>query len=29
LWTLEGYRHVEAYEHPEYAHRLRAFLGPT
>jgi len=25
-WTLEGYRHVEAYEHPEYAHRLRGFL---
>jgi uncharacterized protein len=26
VWTLEGYRHVEAYEHPEYAHRLREFL---
>jgi fermentation-respiration switch protein FrsA (DUF1100 family) len=26
LWTLEAYRHVEAYEHPEYAQRLRAFL---
>jgi pimeloyl-ACP methyl ester carboxylesterase len=25
-WTLEGYRHVEAYEHPEFAERLRAFL---
>jgi uncharacterized protein len=29
VWTLEGYRHVEAYEHPEYAHRLRAFLDAT
>ena len=26
VWTLEGYAHVEAYEHPEYAHRLRDFL---
>lgn len=26
LWTLEAYAHVEAYEHPEYAHRLREFL---
>jgi pimeloyl-ACP methyl ester carboxylesterase len=26
VWTLEGYAHVEAYEHPEYAHRLREFL---
>jgi dipeptidyl aminopeptidase/acylaminoacyl peptidase len=26
LWTLEGYGHVEAYEHPEYARRLREFL---
>jgi pimeloyl-ACP methyl ester carboxylesterase len=26
VWTLEGYGHVEAYEHPEYARRLRAFL---
>jgi pimeloyl-ACP methyl ester carboxylesterase len=25
-WTLEGYRHVEVYEHPEYAHKLREFL---
>jgi pimeloyl-ACP methyl ester carboxylesterase len=29
VWTLEGYRHVEAYEHPEYAQRLRAFLDAT
>jgi len=29
MWTLEGYEHVEAYEHPEYAHRLRAFLDAT
>lgn len=28
-WTLEGYRHVEAYEHPEFAVRLRAFLDAT
>jgi pimeloyl-ACP methyl ester carboxylesterase len=28
-WTLEGYRHVEAYKHPEYAQRLRAFLDAT
>ncbi|HEX2742385.1 MAG TPA: alpha/beta fold hydrolase [Rubrobacter sp.] len=26
LWKLEGYGHVEAYEHPEYALKLRAFL---
>src|SRR5918912_2862971 len=26
VWKLEGYRHVEAYEHPEYAQRLRNFL---
>jgi len=26
FWKLEGYGHVEAYEHPEYARRLRAFL---
>ncbi len=26
IWKLEGYGHVEAYEHPEYAQRLRAFL---
>jgi uncharacterized protein len=29
VWTLEGYRHVEAYEHPEYAHRLREFLDAS
>ena len=27
VWTLEGYGHVEAYEHPEYARRLLAFLN--
>ena len=27
LWTLEGYGHVEAHEHPEYEARLRGFLG--
>jgi hypothetical protein len=26
VWTLEGYGHVEAYAHPEYAQRLRGFL---
>ncbi len=26
FWKLEGYGHVEAYDHPEYARRLRAFL---
>lgn len=26
FWKLEGYGHVEAYEHPDYARRLRAFL---
>ena len=26
FWKLKDYRHVEAYEHPEYARRLRAFL---
>jgi len=26
FWKLEGYGHVEAYEHPEYARRLLAFL---
>ena len=26
LWTLEGYEHVGAYEHPEYEARLKAFL---
>jgi fermentation-respiration switch protein FrsA (DUF1100 family) len=29
VWTLEGYRHVEAYEHPEYAPRLREFLDSS
>jgi pimeloyl-ACP methyl ester carboxylesterase len=29
VWTLEAYGHVEAYEHPEYAQRLRAFLDAT
>ncbi len=29
VWTLEGYGHVEAYEHPEYAQRLRAFLDAS
>jgi uncharacterized protein len=29
VWKLEGYRHVEAYEHPEYAQRLRAFLDAS
>jgi pimeloyl-ACP methyl ester carboxylesterase len=28
-WTLKGYRHVQAYENPEYAQRLRAFLDAT
>jgi fermentation-respiration switch protein FrsA (DUF1100 family) len=28
-WTLDGYAHVEAYEHPEYAERLRAFLDAS
>jgi pimeloyl-ACP methyl ester carboxylesterase len=28
-WTLKGYRHVGAYESPEYAQRLRAFLEAT
>src|SRR5918997_6126408 len=27
VWTLESYGHVEAYEHPEYAQRLLAFLS--
>ncbi len=27
LWTLEGYGHVEAHDHPEYEARLRGFLG--
>ena len=26
VWKLEDHGHVEAYEHPEYAQRLRAFL---
>jgi fermentation-respiration switch protein FrsA (DUF1100 family) len=26
VWTLEDYGHVEAYEHPEYAQRLREFI---
>ncbi|HET7272601.1 MAG TPA: alpha/beta fold hydrolase [Rubrobacter sp.] len=26
FWKLDGYGHVEAYEHPEYAQRLRTFL---
>src|ERR687895_2074661 len=29
VWKLEGYAHVEAYEHPEYAQRLRAFLDAS
>lgn len=29
VWTLEGYGHVEAYAHPEYARRLRAFLNAS
>jgi pimeloyl-ACP methyl ester carboxylesterase len=29
VWKLEGYAHVGAYEHPEYAQRLRAFLDAT
>jgi fermentation-respiration switch protein FrsA (DUF1100 family) len=29
VWTLEAFRHVEAFEHPEYALRLRAFLDAT
>ena len=29
VWKLEGYGHVEAYEHPEYARRLRAFLDAS
>jgi fermentation-respiration switch protein FrsA (DUF1100 family) len=28
-WTLEGYRHVEAYDHPDYARQLQAFLDAT
>ena len=26
LWTLDGYGHVEAHEHPEYGARLKTFL---
>jgi uncharacterized protein len=26
FWKLQGYGHVEAYQHPEYAQRLREFL---
>lgn len=26
LWKLDGYGHIEAYEHPDYALKLRAFL---
>ena len=29
VWTLEGYGHVEAYEHPAYEQRLRAFLDAS
>jgi uncharacterized protein len=29
VWKLEGYAHVEAYQHPEYARRLRAFLDAS
>jgi uncharacterized protein len=29
FWKLEGYAHVEAYEHPEYAQRLQAFLDAS
>ena len=29
VWRLEGHGHVEAYEHPEYAQRLRAFLDAS
>ena len=27
LWTLRGYKHVGAHEHPEYGTRLSTFLG--
>jgi fermentation-respiration switch protein FrsA (DUF1100 family) len=27
FWTLEGYRHVEAYGHPDYTQRLLEFLN--
>ncbi len=29
VWKLEGYGHVEAYLHPEYAQRLREFLNAS
>jgi fermentation-respiration switch protein FrsA (DUF1100 family) len=29
VWKLEGYGHVEAYQHSEYAWRLRAFLDAS
>lgn len=29
FWKLEGYGHVEAYEHPEYGQRLRDFLDTS
>jgi uncharacterized protein len=29
VWKLDGYAHVEAYQHPEYAQRLRAFLNAS
>jgi uncharacterized protein len=29
VWRLEGYAHVEAYLHPEYAQRLREFLDAS
>src|SRR5215213_4176809 len=29
FWKLEGYGHVEAYEHPEYAQRLQEFLDAS
>jgi pimeloyl-ACP methyl ester carboxylesterase len=29
VWTLEEYGHVKAYEHPDYAQKLRAFLDAS
>jgi hypothetical protein len=29
VWKLEDYGHVEAYEHPDYAQKLRAFLDAS
>ncbi len=29
VWKLEGYGHVEAYEHPEYAQRWRVFVDAS